>query len=118
MSSTSFSSALPTLLATLPPSTPYAVHVPLLSAVLSRLNEPDAISELFDFAVHHLEPAAAVDEPGWATVVRDDWLALDVRGRSALVLAVRVREALLKVRLRRLRRRCAAVPPSPTALVG
>lgn len=91
----SFSSQLPALL----PETvdPTSVTVPLLIAVLSRLNEPDAILELFDAAVDRLASEGAVDRPAWASVVQSEWDAMGSSTRGALVLAVRSREALLKV---------------------
>lgn len=100
MSSTpSFDALLPTLLASLPPAEPYAIHLPLLCAVLSRLNEPQAITTLFDATVDHLPAVAgSVAEPSWSGVIQTEWTSLDGKAAGALVLAVRIREALLKVR--------------------
>jgi hypothetical protein len=97
-SSLSFDALLPTLLADLPPSEPYAIHLPLLCAVLSRLNEPQAICQLYSQTVGHLPAADSAPEPPWSAVIQAEWTALDGKQAGALVLAVRIREALLKVR--------------------
>lgn len=72
---------------------PLSLYAPLLSAVLSKLNEPILIQNLFDDLCPRLAPLAQTDEPDWLAFHRP---AGDV-ARAKLVVAVRIREALLKV---------------------
>ena len=100
------------LLANLPRSEPYAIHLPLLCAVLSRLNEPQAICDLFDTTVDHLPADGSVAEPSWSAVIQTEWAAFRSKDGGALVLAIRIREALLKVRCPRRSLPCPEQPRS------
>lgn len=74
-------------------ASPLSRFVPLLSTVLSSLNEPELILELFDDACLNL--VDSFQPPDWIEVVGGKSLSAQVLGK--LIIAVRSREALLKV---------------------
>lgn len=99
MSSTPFPALLAHFLALNPDySNPFSLYAPLLCAVLSKLNEPELILLLFDDLCDRLEPVPSGKVPDWveliSTEARED---LGEKEMAKLVVAVRIREALLKV---------------------
>jgi hypothetical protein len=77
-------------------SSPVSFYAPLLAGVLSKLNEPELITELYDDLVGKLQPMGKEEEPSWlASAVNGS--DMQDEGKGKVVVAVRMREALLKV---------------------
>lgn len=79
-------------------SDPFSLYGPLLCSVLSRLNEPELIAVLFDDLCERLEPVGDGRIPDWIGLIgKDTKDGLSEKSMAKLVVAVRIREALLKV---------------------
>ncbi|KAL7415805.1 hypothetical protein BDY24DRAFT_382269 [Mrakia frigida] len=78
-------------------SDPFSLYGPLLCSVLSRLNEPELIAVLFDDLCERLEPVGDGRIPDWIGLIgKDTKDGLSEKSMAKLVVAVRIREALLK----------------------
>lgn len=99
MPTTPFPTLLAHLLALNPNhSDPFSLYGPLLCSVLSRLNEPELILVLFDDLCERLESVGDGRIPDWIRLIgKDTRDGLSEKSMAKLVVAVRIREALLKV---------------------